>query len=81
MYKVVVVDAANLREPAISELVGIGSLEVANSRAKSEAYDTAEVLLGEWRVVRESVKGGKYGARLEPTTGDYGYIVVMVVEQ
>jgi len=65
----------------VSELRGIGSLELANERAKSEAYDTAEVLLGDWRVVRESVSAGKYGARLEPTTGDYGYIVVMVSEQ
>lgn len=81
MYKVVIVDAANIREPLVSEIVKIGSLDVANARAKSEAYDTAEVLLGEWRVVRESMSTGKYGARLEPTTGEHGYIVVMVAEQ
>jgi len=32
-------------------------------------------------VVRESRSAGKYGARLEPTTGAAGYIVVMVAEQ
>jgi hypothetical protein len=81
MYKVVVIDKSAPEFAGVAEIVGIGSLEVANERAKSEAYDTAEVLLGEWRVVRESMSTGKYGARLEPSTGEAGYIVVMVAEQ
>lgn len=81
MYKVVVVDKSAPEFAGVAEIVGIGSLEAANERAKSEAYDTAEVLLGEWRVVRESMSTGKYGARLEPSTGEAGYIVVMVAEQ
>jgi hypothetical protein len=81
MYKVVVVDRSGSEFDGVTELIGIGSLEVANARAKSEAYDTAEILLGEWRVVRESMSTGKYGARLEPSTGEAGYIVVMVAEQ
>lgn len=81
MYKVVVVDKSGPEFEGVAEIVGIGSLELANERAKSEAYDTAEVLLGDWRVVRESMSTGKYGARIEPSTGDGGYIVVMVAEQ
>lgn len=78
MYKVVVVDKSGPEFAGVSEIVGLVSLDDANRIAKREAYDTAEVLLGEWRVVRESMSAGKYGARLEPSTGDAGYIVVMV---
>jgi hypothetical protein len=78
MYKVVVVDKSGPEFAGVSEIVGLASLDDANRIAKREAYDTAEVLLGEWRVVRESMSAGKYGARLEPSTGDAGYIVVMV---
>ena len=81
MYKVVVVDKSGPEFEGISEIVGLPTLADANRIAEREAYDTAEVLLGEWRIVRESMSSGKYGARLEPTTGPAGYIVVMVAEQ
>lgn len=81
MYKVVVVDKSGPEFEGISEIVALPTLADANRIAEREAYDTAEVLLGDWRIVRESMSGGKYGARLEPTTGEKGYIVVMVAEQ
>jgi hypothetical protein len=81
VYKVVVVDRSGPEFSGVSEIVGLATLEDANRIARREAYDTAEVLLGEWRVVRESMSTGKYGARLEPSTGDAGYIVVMVAGQ
>jgi hypothetical protein len=81
VYKVVVVDKSGAEFDGVSEIVGLSTLADANRIAEREAYDTAEVLLGDWQVVRESMSGGKYGARLEPTTGAKGYIVVMVSEQ
>lgn len=81
MYKVVVVDKSGPEFDGISEIIGLATLADANRIAEREAYDTAEVLLGDWRVVRESRSAGKYGARLESTTGAAGYIVVMVAEQ
>jgi hypothetical protein len=81
VYKVVVVDKSGPEFAGVSEIVALPTLADANRIAEREAYDTAEVLLGDWRIVRESMSGGKYGARLEPTTGEKGYIVVMVAEQ
>lgn len=80
MYKVVIVDKSGSEFDGVAEIVMLPTLEAANEEAKGEAYSTAEVLLGDWRVVRESMSGGKYGARLEPSTGEKGYIVVMVSE-
>lgn len=81
MFKVVVVDKSGPEFEGISEIIALPTLADANRIAEREAYDTAEVLLGDWRIVRESMSGGKYGARLEPSTGAAGYIVVMVSEQ
>lgn len=81
MFKVCILDKSAPEFAGVSEIVGLATLEDANRIAQREAYDTAEVLLGEWRVVRESMSAGKYGARLEPSTGEAGYIVVMVAGQ
>lgn len=40
----------------------------ANTRAKSEAYDTAEILIGDWQV-QESMVDGRYRAKLFPIAG------------
>lgn len=81
MYKVVIIDKSGPEFEGVSEIIALPTLADANRIAEREAYDTAEVLLGDWRVVRESRSAGKYGARLEPTTGAAGYVVVMVSEQ
>jgi hypothetical protein len=79
MFKVQMYDKRN-SETGVAEIVGIETLEEANRRAELEAYYCCETLLGEWQVAAESMVGGKYAARLAPSTGEAGEITIYVKE-
>ena len=79
MFKVEMFDKRT-DETGKAEIVGIATLEEANRRAELEAYYCCETLLGEWQLAAEALVGGKYCARLAPSTGEAGSITIYVRE-
>ena len=79
MFRVCVVDGVEGFE-GFSELRNYATAEEANARARREAADTVEAMAGGWRIVRQSIKGGLWGCRIESPIVS-GSIVVVVSRQ
>jgi hypothetical protein len=76
VYRVRIVERVGGFE-AMSDVVGFGTVEAANERAKREAVETCDVLTGGWRISAESMTGGIYGALID-SPNVAGSILVMV---